>query len=243
MIKKELSITELFGVLSVIALSISVLSNAFFYFSLDALWVMSVLSPTFYIFEIIKVTVILFSAIAGVGGLIALYKFLLKKWQILKPKARYRLNIHGDNSELKRSVKSSERRFEIGQIFFISIVTTIGTVILFHFKWIGYTSVLWCTVLAGSILTFLTDNEIHKDKSSRIVILSIITLFATCFSAQLKLNSIQNAPIAFLKSPDKNKWYVLDGFQDKVILLSQEKNKSNIKVVKFEEIDRITSTD
>lgn len=242
MIKKELSITELLGILSVISLSVSVLSNAFFYFSLDALWVMSVLSPTFYIFEIIKVTVILFAAIAVVGGLIALYKFLLKKWQILKPKARYRLNIHGDNSELKRSVKSSEKRFEIGQIVFITIVTTIGVVTLFHFKWIGYTSVLWCAVLVGSILAFLTDKEIHKDQSLKIVVFTIIALFATCYSAQLKLNGIQNSPIAFLKSSDKNTWYVLDGFQDKVILLNQAKNKSNIKVVKFEEIDRISAT-
>ncbi|CAM4310807.1 hypothetical protein ACPR111641_13500 [Acinetobacter pragensis] len=240
MIKKELSITELFAVLSVVALSISVLSNAFFYYSLDALWVMSILSPTFYIFEIIKVTVILFAAIAVVGGLIALYKFLLKKWQILKPKARYRLNIHGDNLELKQSVKSSEKRFEVGQIVFITIVTTIGAVTLFHFKWIGYTSVLWCAVLVGSILAFLTDHKIHKDQSLKIIVFTIIALFATCYSAQLKLNGIQNSPVAFLKSPDKNTWYVLDGFQDKVILLSQAENKSNIKVVKFDEIDRIS---
>lgn len=133
MIKKELSITELFGVLSVVALSISVLSNAFFYYSLDALWVMSVLSPTFYIFEIIKVTAILFSAIAVVGGLIELYQFLLKKSQILKPKARYRLNLHSDNSVLKGSLKRAEKRFVLGQNFFVVTVTTVGAVVLFHF--------------------------------------------------------------------------------------------------------------
>jgi hypothetical protein len=243
MIKKELSITELFGVLSVIALSISVLSNAFFYFSLDALWVMSVLSPTFYIFEIIKVIVIMFSAIAVVGGLLDIYKYVLKKCQLLKPKARYKFNTHCDNSEFRQLIKRGERRFELGQICFVVILTTLGSIILFHFRIIGFVSVLWCAILVGSILAVLTDKEVHKDKSLKIVILTIIALFATCFSAQLKLNSIQNAPIAFLKSPDKNKWYVLDGFQDKVILLSQEKNKSNIKVVKFEEIDRITSTD
>ena len=55
MIKKEFSISELFGILSVVALTISVLANTYFYYSLDAIWVMSVLSPTFYVMDIIKV--------------------------------------------------------------------------------------------------------------------------------------------------------------------------------------------
>lgn len=86
MIQKELSLTELFGALSVIALSISVISNAYFYYSLDAMWVMSILSPAFYISEIIKVLALIFAPIALVGMLMDLYAFLLRKAHHLKPK-------------------------------------------------------------------------------------------------------------------------------------------------------------
>jgi hypothetical protein len=48
-------------------------------------------------------------------------------------------------------------------------------------------------------------------------------------------------PVAKLKN-DKEliNWYVLDGSQDKLILL-QQSSRNVIKIVKFEEIDRIIS--
>lgn len=117
MIKKELSITELFGILSVVALSISVISNAFFYYSLDALWVMSILSPTFYVFEIIKVATITASAILAVGGLMNLYKFLLKKSRLLRPKVRYKIHANSDNLALKMSLRCAEKNLLFGRLF------------------------------------------------------------------------------------------------------------------------------
>jgi hypothetical protein len=69
---------------------------------------------------------------------------------------------------------------------------------------------------------------------------AVVTI-TTCFSAQIKLNDIEKLPVAKLKN-DKEliNWYVLDGSQDKLILL-QQSSRNVIKIVKFEEIDRIIS--
>ena len=242
MIKKELSITELFGILSVVALSISVISNAFFYYSLDALWVMSVLSPTFYILDIVKVIVIIFFTIAVVGGLMDLYTFLLKKIQILKPKAKYKLPIGIDESGIKKQLKKTEQKFIRWQSVFVILISTSCLVLLLVYSFISSATLIWSCGLIGIILAIFTDEGIRKDKELKYMVFIILAVFTTCFSAQLKLNSISSYPEAFLKSHDKNKWYVLDSFQDKVILLNKTENKSNIKVVKFEEIDRISAT-
>ena len=95
MIQKELPLTELLGILSAIALSISVISNAYFYYSLDAIWVMSILSPAFYVSEIIKVLALILAVTALVGMPMALYAFLLRKVHHFKPKKRYKLSAGG----------------------------------------------------------------------------------------------------------------------------------------------------
>ena len=65
--------------------------------------------------------------------------------------------------------------------------------------------------------------------------------FTTCFSLQIKLNQINQLPVAKLKSEQESTaWYVLDGSSDKLILLKQD-SKNIIKIVKLEEIDRISA--
>lgn len=100
---------------------------------------------------------------------------------------------------------------------------------------------LWTAVLIGVILVVLTDEEVRKDKSLRYLVLMILAVLATCFSAQLKLNNLSSSPEAVLKLKDNNKWIVLDSVQDSVILLNRAENNASIKIVKFEEIDRISS--
>lgn len=54
---KELNITEFVSLLTIVALSICVISQTYFYYRLDALWVMSLIPPSIYLFDIIKVIV------------------------------------------------------------------------------------------------------------------------------------------------------------------------------------------
>lgn len=241
MIQKELSLTELFGALSVIALSISVISNAYFYYSLDAMWVMSILSPAFYVSEIIKVLALIFAPIALVGMLMDLYAFILRKAHHLKPKKRYKLSAGENNHEIKLQLRLNEKKFVHWQSLFV-IFTAISCIAgLFVLKLISQTTMFWSVILIGIILAIFTNEEVRKDKGLRYLMLMMLAVLSTCFSAQLKLNNLSSSPEAVLKVKDNNKWIVLDSFQGSVILLNRAENNSHIKIVKFEEIDRISS--
>lgn len=241
MIQKELPLTELLGILSAIALSISVISNAYFYYSLDAIWVMSILSPAFYVSEIIKVLALILAVTALVGMPMALYAFLLRKAHHFKPKKRYKLSAGGDNHEIKQQLRLAEKKFVRWPSFFVVFITVSCITCLSALNIISRPAVLWTAVLIGVILIILTDEEVRKDKGLRYLVLMILAVLATCFSAQLKLNNLSSSPEAVLKLKDNNKWIVLDSVQDSVILLNRAENNASIKIVKFEEIDRISS--
>ena len=241
MIQKELPLTELLGILSAIALSISVISNAYFYYSLDAIWVMSILSPAFYVSEIIKVLALILAVTALVGMPMALYAFLLRKAHHFKPKKRYKLSAGGDNQEIKQQLSLAEKKFVRWRSFFVVFITVSCITCLAALNIISRPAVLWTAVLIGVILVILTDEEVRKDKGLRYLVLMILAVLATCFSAQLKLNNLSSSPEAVLKLKDNNKWIVLDSVQDSVILLNRAENNASIKIVKFEEIDRISS--
>lgn len=245
MIKKELSITELFGVLSVIALTISVFSNAYFYYYLDAMWVMSILSPTFYISEILKVLMLMSLAIIVVGFLMDAFKWLVKKSFIFRKKQRFVLSVQQNtNNIVYQRILKKDKSFQFWQTIFVIVISTITIFLLTFLGFISITSMLWNSVLIGFVVGLFTNKEIRKDKELKLFILIGVVVFTTCFSAELKLNNIHQLPIAKLKNDKGVKntldWYVLDGSQDKLILLNQS-SKKVIKVVKFEEIDRIIS--
>lgn len=218
MIKKDLSIPELFGVLSVIALSISVLSNVYFYYCLDAMWVMSILSPTFYISEILKVLVLMSIAICFVGLLMDAFKWLIKTSYKVRLKECLKLPSQHDASDIHyQKIIKLEKSFQFWQMIFIVTVSTIFIFLLTLFKFISFASMLWSSILIG------------------------LVALTTCFSAHIKLNNLDQLPIAKLKNTkDITDWYVLDGSQDKLILLNLSPQKV-IKVVKLDEIDRIFS--
>lgn len=241
MIKKEISVSELIGILSILALGISVLSNAFFYYSLDALWVMSILSPTFYITEIVKVLIIISLVICTVGVLIDIYQFLFKKYIKRYPKKRLLFDSVNDHFQLKKQFEKSSKRFIRWQAVFVIGICISCLMIFLVFQIIGASTFLWSCILISITFSIFTDANVRKDKQLRYFILIILSIFTTCFSAQLKLNQIEDSPIAVLKQEDQNTWFVIDSFQDKVIIFSQFDKKSNIKVVKFEEIARIRS--
>ncbi|KKW76590.1 hypothetical protein AAV97_16800 [Acinetobacter sp. Ag2] len=242
MIKRELSITELFGVLSVVALTISVFSNAYFYYSLDAIWVMSILSPTFYIFEILKVLVLMAGSILVVGFLMDIFKWMIKKSYKFRQKKRFKLSTQNILTDCKyKEIFKQNESFQFWQTTFVIVIYTIIVVLFTLFGLIKFNSMLWNSFLIGLTLGIFTNKEIKKDKELKLFVFIVFFALITCFSAQIKLNDIEKLPVAKLKN-DKEliNWYVLDGSQDKLILL-QQSSRNVIKIVKFEEIDRIIS--
>lgn len=242
MIKKDLSIPELFGVLSVIALSISVLSNVYFYYCLDAMWVMSILSPTFYISEILKVLVLMSIAICFVGFLMDVFKWLIKTSYKVRLKEYLKLPSQHDASDIHyQKIIKLEKSFQFWQMIFIVTVSTIFIFLLTLFKFISFASMLWSSILIGWVLGVFTNKDVRKDKELKLFIVIGLVALTTCFSAHIKLNNLDQLPIAKLKNTkDITDWYVLDGSQDKLILLNLSPQKV-IKVVKLDEIDRIFS--
>lgn len=193
MIKKEFSLTDVFGALSVVALMISVLSNAFFYYSLDAMWVMSILSPSFYIFEILKVILFLAGSISCVGFLMDAYKWLVSKSFKLRKKKHYKLSV--DNSEkerLQRILILQNRKFQFWQSLFVIVIFTLIVTILQIYRWIDFASMLWMSLIVGMVLGILTHAEVKQDKALKFFILIILVAITTCLSAQLKLNQSLN---------------------------------------------------
>ena len=107
---------------------------------------------------------------------------------------------------------------------------------------IYFSELLFISVLVGGMLTIFSDNQIRKDKEIVIFIMIFMSLIATCFVADTKLKRLnESAPITILKNKDKENWIIVDSFQDKAILLNQTAKHNIIKIVKFEEIDRIIS--
>lgn len=246
MIKKEFSISELFGILSVVALTISVLANTYFYYSLDAIWVMSVLSPTFYVMDIIKVitalsVVIFFNAffVYQYKALtVRFYKYVKKKKVIVKDQ-----NI----KETTQLINKNQKKYELGKILFVLLAYAVilwlfGIIFKSSGQVIYFSELLFISVLVGGMLTIFSDNQIRKDKEIVIFIMIFMSLIATCFVADTKLKRLnESAPITILKNKDKENWIIVDSFQDKAILLNQTAKHNIIKIVKFEEIDRIIS--
>ena len=75
---KEFSLTDIIAVISASALILTMASQTYFYYKLDALWVMSILSPSVYFIEVMKVLLLTSILIVGVSIFETIYSFLLK---------------------------------------------------------------------------------------------------------------------------------------------------------------------
>ncbi|KAF1019554.1 MAG: hypothetical protein GAK29_03874 [Acinetobacter bereziniae] len=214
----------------------------FFYYSLDAIWVMSILSPSFYIFEILKVLVLMAGSILVVGFLMDIFKWIIKKSYKFRQKKHFKLSTQNIITGCKyKEIFKQNKSFKFWQTIFVIVICTIMIVLLTLFGLIRFNSMLWNSFLIGLTLGIFTNKEIKKDKGLKLFVFIAFFALTTCFSAQIKLNDIEKLPVAKLKN-DKEfiNWYVLDGSQDKLILL-QHSSRNVIKIVKFEEIDRIIS--
>ncbi|WP_227549101.1 hypothetical protein [Acinetobacter bereziniae] len=203
---------------------------------------MSILSPTFYIFEILKVLVLMAGSILVVGFLMDIFKWMIKKSYKFRQKKRFKLSTQNILTDCKyKEIFKQNESFQFWQTTFVIVICTIIVVLFTLFGLIKFNSMLWNSFLIGLTLGIFTNKEIKKDKELKLFVFIVFFALTTCFSAQIKLNDIEKLPVAKLKN-DKEliNWYVLDGSQDKLILL-QQSSRNVIKIVKFEEIDRIIS--
>ncbi len=181
-------------------------------------------------------------SITVVGFLMDAFKWLIKKSFYFRQKKHFKLSINDTSmNDTYQKILKLDKSFQFWQTIFIIAVVTVFLVVLTKLGFIGFSALLWNSVLIGLTLGIFTNKDIKNDKVLKIFILIIFATFSTCFSAQIKLNNLEQLPIADLKNNNqKTHWYVLDGSQDKLVLLERG-SKNVIKIVKFEEIDRIIS--
>ena len=225
-----------------IALCISVSFNAFFYYFLDALWVVSTLSPSIYIAEIFKVLGVLLMSIVTVGLLMDGYDLFFRC--LIKLKGKSRLKLYSDPSRNKvilTKIKTFNQRYVFWQNVFVTLTTILILMFLVHFKIFSATSLFFFSIIIGLVLAIFNHQELKKDRSLKFFVFFILTFACTFYAAYMKCESIDHLPQAILKNDKTNQhWQVLNGGQDKMILLQRDSNDT-IKVVKFDEIDRIIS--
>ncbi|NHB58599.1 hypothetical protein G9F32_11325 [Acinetobacter sp. 194] len=243
MIKKELSITELFGVLSIIGISITVISNTYFYYQLDAIWMTSLLSPTFYLFEVFKVMLVFCSAVIFVDFFVERYdtcaRYLYRK--ILRKKS-FKFDVLGHNhSFIKAQMVGYFNRYTCFKTLFLTFLLSIPIIVLKSMHLVNTANFFWLCVLLGLIAGLQINRHIKQDKIFHYFILFLIIVICSFITAHIKLDHLNDLPIAVLKSSsDDRSWLVLESSNDKTILLNAM-NHQDFKIVKFEEIDRIIS--
>ena len=114
---------------------------------------MSILSPTFYIFEILKVLVLMAGSILVVGFLMDIFKWMIKKSYKFRQKKRFKLSTQNILTDCKyKEIFKQNESFQFWQTTFV-IVIVIVTVI--------------CTIIVVLlvILPFLIDFISRKAKS------------------------------------------------------------------------------
>lgn len=112
---KDLSITEITTVITGIGLTINVIAQTYFYIRIDALWIMSIISPSIYILDVFKI-IILFLILFGIFlSFETLYRQVTKKFR-LKTKILY-------SAELKENIENIliENRKKYERIFKIIV--------------------------------------------------------------------------------------------------------------------------
>jgi hypothetical protein len=180
MIKKELSITELFGVFSIIGISITVISNTYFYYQLDAIWMTSLLSPTFYLFEVFKVMLVFVSAVIFVGLFVEGYdkcaQYLYRK--ILSKKS-FKLDVQGNNHLFIKTQMVRYGNWYTGiKTLILTTLLSIPITVLKSIHLVNTATFFWLCILIGLIAGLQINSHIKQDKILHFFLIFQLLLFA-----------------------------------------------------------------
>ena len=229
---KELSFTDLIAIFSTISVLVSIASQTYFYFRLDALWILSFLTPSIYFIEVIRVMILFILIFFNAICIEQVFKWGLK--YIVKKK-KVRLSTHQNSSDL---LAKSYKKYETNQTIFFGVILFAEWVLLNYF--IGYFSVLiliFVCAISGFILALLTDKTL--DRMIRFVTLGFIILFITALNGELKIRELKQTPKVFVKDNPTYEYKVLEVIQNRVIVFDDKKTNIEIKIVPIDDIEKI----
>jgi len=232
---KEISITEIMGLLSFVGIAISVIAQTYFYLRLDAIWVMSIISPTIYLLDIIKVIVCLLVIMGSIITLESFYRKVTKKIR-LREKIVYIENQKTHNL-LVNNRKKYERNFQ----FLIFLIIWGICFLLSDFK-IKSTYIFFVIIgmFFGVVLFLALDKSLSK--TIRKIILGLLLVIGAIGLGEFKYTKIPELPFVLLdnKKSEFNKTKLLEISKTEAILLKKDKNGAfSFKIVQVNQIDKI----
>ncbi|UIJ76859.1 hypothetical protein [Acinetobacter sp. SH20PTE14] len=233
---RDWSVTDLIAIVSAVALVVTVASQAYFYLRLNALWVMSILSPSVYFVEVIKVLCLTSILIVSVPIFEFIYNYLIQKF-LGKRKIIYK----GNSEEIKILLHKKRKKYVIGFTIF-SIFCMLSIFGVLHELGLPVTEVIlfWISFIFGLCLSLFTNNKL--DIITRRITIVLIVIFVTALNAELKIAYLKFSPTVYLKNNtfDKSKKIrLLESYQDKVVTFEDQNSKLVIRVLKIDQVDRI----
>ncbi|MGY6624804.1 hypothetical protein [Acinetobacter johnsonii] len=232
---KEFSLTDIIAVISTVALVVTMASQTYFYYKLDALWVMSILSPSVYFIEVMKVLLLTSILIVGVSIFETIYSFLLKIL-IIKRKIPYKNNEKEINILLIKNKKSYIRGFTVFSILLLMIIfcglSKLG---------ISVTNsiIYWTYFILGLSLALLTNKSL--DLVTRRLTLILIVISVTALNAEIKISRLKNAPVVFVKESNSKvvRATLVEAYQDKIIVANSKDLNGGLKILKLDQVEKI----
>ncbi|QEK35652.1 hypothetical protein F9230_09855 [Acinetobacter johnsonii] len=236
---KEFSLTDIIAVISTVALVVTMASQTYFYYKLDALWVMSILSPSVYFIEVMKVLLLTSILIVGVSIFETIYSFLLKIL-IIKRKIPYKNNEKEINILLIKNKKSYIRGFTVFSILLLMIIfcglSKLG---------ISVTNsiIYWTYFILGLSLALLTNKSL--DLVTRRLTLILIVISVTALNAEIKISRLKNAPVVFVKESNSKvvRATLVEAYQDKIIVANSKDLNGGLKILKLDQVEKIVPID
>ena len=236
---KEFSLTDIIAVISAAALVVTMASQTYFYYKLDALWVMSILSPSVYFIEVMKVLLLTSILIVGVSIFETIYSFLLKIL-IIKRKIPYKNNEKEINILLIKNKKSYIRGFTVFSILLLMIIfwglSKLGIAVT-------NSIIYWTYFILGLSLALLTNKSL--DLVTRRLTLILIVISVTALNAEIKISRLKNAPVVFVKESNSKvvRATLVEAYQDKIIVANSKDLNGGLKILKLDQVEKIVPID
>lgn len=236
---KEFSLTDIIAVISTVALVVTMASQTYFYYKLDALWVMSILSPSVYFIEVMKVLLLTSILIVGVSIFETSYSFLLKIL-IIKRKIPYKNNEKEINILLINNKKSYIRGFTVFSILLLMIIfwglSKLGISV-------SNSIIYWTYFILGLSVALLTNKSL--DLVTRRLTLILIVISVTALNAEIKISRLKNAPVVFVKESNSKvvRATLVEAYQDKIIVANSKDLNGGLKILKLDQVEKIVPID
>ncbi|OTG62743.1 hypothetical protein B9T29_05860 [Acinetobacter sp. ANC 3903] len=235
---KESSLTDFIAAISAVALVVTMASQTYFYYRLDALWLLSILPPSVFFLEVMRVLALTVILIAGALGAETIYKFVIKIC-IRKRKIIYKNN----EKEIKILLDKKRKSFVLGYTIFSILLLYFILIGLRKFGFLITSQVMfWTAFTWGSLLKTVASREL--DNVSRRISLIFVLICATALNAEIKIAYINNAPVILIKGENevKSELKLLDMYQDKVIVFYRNNSKYEFNVLQSDQIEKIVGS-